>query len=485
MEEEPSLGTAITALLGVVSLVIMFVFRLRSKEKTKLPPGNQGLPFLGETLSYLPDPAGWATEKAKKFGTPFLTHVFFHPTIEVSEDDDMKWVWDSERRGLTSVCWPSHFQDMLGRKALTSISGSRHRALRRLLSPAFGPASIRDYVDIIDNTTRAELEKWASTGQFQPSVVFKEFALRILFKCIFPEMEEGALQQVRRDFPTWLDGFNSLVPYPLPGTTLAKSLAARKRLIALIRKLVEDFKEKYSSDSKEANSSLLGRMCYGTDEGNQLSVEELCDNIIVIIFAGHDTTAASMGSFLHNAFVDQRVADALTEEVGASVFKGPRMDFDELKNAPVLNAFMAESWRKDPPVTAGGGKILQEATTYKSWRFPKAMVLTYNVFLSAHNEKRYRQPELFRIERFLPATHALVTDATFCAPDVDYNAMSPAFPIFGGGSHSCIGHHFARLESRILLARMFQLYDIEVKNSKKSGFPMNCYEIDFRLTPKS
>jgi cytochrome P450 len=199
-----------------------------------------------------------------------------------------------------------------------------------------------------------------------------------------------------------------------------------------------------------------------------------------MIFAGHDTSYASMGTALNYLSEYPAVTAALTKEVQS--FQEP-LDFDELKNAPILNAFLAESWRMDPPVP-GAFRQLKENIDYKGYRLPKEMIVRYNIIAQSQNDDVYPTPSAFEIQRFLPKDHLLSQDPSLEAKGVDYNNLKANYPIFGGGSHSCLGSHFAKLEMRVLLTRLLQSYDIQVRNSEKVYFPVNGWKNEFKLIAK-
>ena len=478
----------------VLALVIVLKHQLMytPRQWSKLPPGTLGYPFVGEMLTFVKSPLIFYRRKAQIYGTPFLTHVILAPTVVMGgTDDEMRWLWNTERKGQTKISFPSHWQKLMGHGAMTNTTGKKHLVLRKIFEPAFSPIAMRSYVSIIDRTTQQALDQWASTGSYQSSTVFKIYVLRLFFECVFGVIDEDVLKEISHDFHIWLESHSTLIPIALPGTLLAKGFAARKRVIGVLSKMIVEFKNANPPGSELAQKSVLGRLCYQTDdEGNHLSDDDLSSNLLIIIFAGHDTTYCSIGSILHNLICNntddgKRVLNALVEEINS--FKSldrDTLDFDELKEAPILNAFLAESWRKDPPVAAGS-KVALEDISYKNWIIPKGTQLHYSIHLGAYNEQRYPNPSEFHIERFLPKDHPLVKEAKWHVDDVDlHDTMKPSYPIFGGGTHGCLGNHFAKLEARILLTRMLQKYHVGVRNSKKKNFPFNFWMNEFKLTPR-
>jgi cytochrome P450 len=120
---------------------------------------------------------------------------------------------------------------------------------------------------------------------------------------------------------------------------------------------------------------------------------------------------------------------------------------------------------------------------YNGYKYPKGQLLTYNNHVASANDKLYPEPSKFSISRFLPKDHPLLDDPKLHATDIDFNSMKSEYPNFGGGNHACLGAGFAKLELRILVARMLQGFNIEVRNCKKKQLPIHGWTNEFSLTP--
>jgi len=403
--------------------------------------------------------------------------------VSTTTEEAISWLWNAERKGTTTQDWPPSISRLLGAGAVSNNEGKRHRALRRILEPAFAPKATRDYLEVIDMVTCKHLDEWASSSQrFHKSEVFKMYALRLFFVAAFGrEGDLAVLHQLHADFKIWLQGFASPIAYRIPGTQFYKSMAARDRILQLVEEMILQFKKENPKESERAKTTMMGRACYGVDEeGNPMKMEDMKDNILNMIFAGHDTTYASIGSAIHFLCEYPSIRTALIDE--AKGFQEP-LDYDELKSAPVLNAFLAETWRMDPPAPLGVRK-LTKMQVYNGYTFPKGISVGYNISLLNKNSDLYPDPEAFNIERFLPANHPLVKDPQIqkASKHVDFNSMKANYPVFGGGLHACIGSHFAKLEMRVLVTRLLQSYSIEEQNPEKLYFPINGWANEFRLT---
>jgi len=483
-------STLLGPLIGIFLVSLLFLRHSLKYATSKLPKGRMGFPIIGETFQFVRNPMEFYSSRAKRYGIPFLTHVLFGPAVVLGQkDEEMLWLWNTERKGETRLNWPNYWITLMGSAALPFTWGKRHKYLRKMIEPAFSPKGIRSYVSTIDKCTQQGLEKWAKADSYQTSTVFKSLVFRTFFECALGPLDPKVMEELCSDFTTWIASFSTIFPLALPGTPYSKGLAARSRLLTFLKKMIQDFKELNSPDSENARTTVLGRLCYQEDDdGNRLSDDDLSSNLFVILWTGHDTMFASLGTFLNNLFGNdspewKRILNALVEEVTS--FKNKELDYDELKDAPILNAFLAESWRRDPPVPAGSKVALQDLP-YKDWIFPKGVRIHYSIHLAAYNEQRYPNPSEFHIERFLPQGHPLGKEDKWRVDDASLrDIMKPNFPIFGGGSHSCLGSHFAVLESRIFVTRLLQKYHVEIRNAKRQvNFPLISYTSEFKLSQK-
>ena len=481
------------------SCLVVFEIKLMLK-LSKLPNAELGYPVLGHFIMFLPgigksfmeyimmwknEPCGMDIDS----GEPFTLHLLGRPVVFFTSEEDVAFVNSVERSRGTQPSFPEAIRELFGEKCIIRNSGKRHRVLRRILEPIFSPTGIEAYTKILDDLTLKHLDKWAKSNNWVSTKEFKILTLRLLLCVIFEGIKEELIWEFHDLLASWAAGFKTL-RINLPGTTFYKALQAKSRMEELIGQEIADFKLKHSDGDQDAHTktTFLGRLIYGTDEdGNRLSDDDIKSNIIFILFAGHDTTYASVGSFLHYLQkVPTYVRDALVDEV--QNIKEP-LDNDDLKNnAPILNAFLAETWRVSPPVAGSIRQVTtKESIQYKGYTIPTDSLMLICNYLS-HEQYYGKTGNEFHIERWLPEDHplALASSISFDKSKMkDYNQISRAFKTFGLGTHSCVGHYFAKFEARIIMARMFQGYDIKIRNSQWMRGPIISWSSEFQLTPRS
>lgn len=470
-------------------------------KRWKLPPGDSGYPMVGSFFQLLKDPKIFFSTRKKKYGSPGTHNMLMTPCINFSKDDDVLWMLTQERKGyLIPVAMP-HLVNLVGREAIMMQHATKHKTLRRAFEPAFSPQTIRSYVPIMDETVQTKLETWckkpstdksSSTSTtvssdsangadgFCSPQEWSLLAMKLFFVCAFGQIDESLLVTLNGLFETWYAGFATPLPFNIPGTSLAKAHAAKKELAAVLQGMVKDFKSRHPPGSPGAENKMMGRLCYTVDENSEplLTDEQLITNIHFILFAGHDTTKGSFCSFVHYLVKFPKVHQLLAEEVAK--FSEP-LDIDELKQAPILNAFLAESWRLMPPLATHTTTTTRDLY-YKDYIIRKGSKVQMSI--QTYNIENFQHGEEFKLERWLPKDHPLYDPKYSIKDDIDYNVMSVKYRSFNAGAHICLGSHFAKLEARIVMARLVQQYNIEIRNETMKKFPMRQRISEFRLTPK-
>ena len=285
-------------LLGASGVVILNWIRREAAFillRKELPPGKLGFPVVGTIPHLLLDTGSYMPNTAKRFGDIFTDNGLVFSVVTTREEA-IAWLWNTERKGCTVADWPFAIRQLLGKGAIANTNGKRHRALRKIMEPAFTPQATRDYLEVIDGVTRKTLQEWSAgpptedcgddkQQMFHPSEEFKSFSLRLFFVAAFgKEGDPQMVDQLHTDFKLWIDGFGSLIPYRIPGTQFYKSMAARDRILDLCEQIVNRFKAENPGGSGRAKTTMMGRACYGVDEeGKPMALDDLKDNILNMV----------------------------------------------------------------------------------------------------------------------------------------------------------------------------------------------------------
>ena len=452
----------------------------------KIPPGYIGFPIIRDIKFLATVTSGTGVldslnDARRHYGTMFSQYFFGRINIACGGQDDLLWLFNNDRKSLTEIAWPPNIAMLLGPGAVANQTGKYHRVLRTLLEPSFAPKFVMNYLKCMDDTTLHELDDWASSGDYQSSEVFKMYALRLFYVSSFGKVDEEVITTLHDDFKLWIGGFMAITVRRIKGTSFDEAMKARDRILDTVDMLINEFIKENPEESERAQTTIIGRLIYGKDkdDNRMMTRDEMKDNILNLIFAGHDTTYASISTLLYHLSENPDAMEALADEVSTLI---EPLNSDELKNAPVLNACIHESWRMDPPVLGSFRKVANTDLEHKGYTFEKGQTFNYSILMATTDESLYKNHDQFNMKRFLPKEHPLYEPKDDSG--IDPLAGRTNYPIFGGGTHVCLGKAFAQLELRVLAARMLKHYQVEVRNPKKTFFPVNGWNVDFKLTKR-
>eukprot|EP00026_Physarum_polycephalum_P007375 Phypoly_transcript_07434.p1 GENE.Phypoly_transcript_07434~~Phypoly_transcript_07434.p1 ORF type:complete len:231 (+),score=32.06 Phypoly_transcript_07434:908-1600(+) len=191
------------------------------------------------------------------------------------------------------------------------------------------------------------------------------------------------------------------------------------------------------------------------------------DELVGLLFAGHDTTAHTLSFALYHICKDEEILKKVKSEIDALTFnqKGELANFEEVSRLKYLTACIKETLRLYPQGNTHPATALED--TYLGEIFvPKGTVVMCQTQLVQRLEKYWPEPLEFKPERFViddvPITDGIAAYDTKSAAAQTERKASTYFP-FMQGRHMCIGQHLAMLEMRVVLATLLKHLDFSVK----------------------
>src|SRR2546430_2369086 len=229
-------------------------------------PAKFSLPLVGDTLSFVRDPAGFLEGRADELGPVFRISVFGKPTACFVGAEAFSILLDDANVGRAGAN-PPHVEELFNPEAVPFLDGEAHRRRKRLLLQAFTAAALEGYLPILAQVIDRYAEKWRKLGTFAwvPELNSMGFAIAAsLFIGADPSRDDP---QIERDFGAFADGLLSL-PIRLPGTKFSRALEARDRLLVRIERALDEHE-------KRPGSNVLSRLIAARDGTGKLSRDEL------------------------------------------------------------------------------------------------------------------------------------------------------------------------------------------------------------------
>ncbi|XP_042373259.1 abscisic acid 8'-hydroxylase 1-like [Zingiber officinale] len=416
-----------------------FVFRLslagRSGYlKLTLPPGSMGWPYVGETFQlYSNDPTTFFALKQKRYGPVFKTHILGCPCVMVSSPEAARFVLVT-RAQLFKPTYPASKERMIGPQAIFFQQGDYHAHLRRLVLRAFLPEAIRGSVAGIEAVALRALRSWDGrlVNTFRE---LKTYAFNVAILSIFgKDLEISCLEDLQQCYYTLEKGYNSM-PVNLPGTLFYRAMKARKQLAQIVANIV-------CSRRTQRNTSPNGLLGSFMDAKEDLSDDQIADNVIGVIFAARDTTASVLTWIIKYLGDNPNILRAVTEEqeqITKSKLGNESLTWPDTKNMPLTSRVIQETMRVASILSFTFREAVEDVE-YEGYLIPKGwkvLPLFRNIH---HSPENFSDPEKFDPSRFEVAPKP--------------NTFMP----FGNGTHSCPGNELAKLEMLVLLHHLTTKY---------------------------
>lgn len=405
-----------------------------------IPPGNLGLPVIGETIAFFRD-RDFARKRHERYGPVFKTNLLGQTTVFLQGADANRFILTHENEYF-QVAWPSSVKQLLGASSLALQIGHQHISRRKILAQAFQPRALSGYVDAMNAISDRYFERWCQQETITWYPELRDYTLDIACKLLVG-LDHGAETSLGHYYEIWVAGLFS-IPWNLPWTAFGKAWRSREQLLVEIETLIRARQAQTTSPANQDALDLL--LAARDDDGDGLTLAELKDQVLTLLFAGHETLTSSLASLcLLLAQHPQALARARQEQ---AEFADQPVTFELLKQMPYLDRLLKEVLRVVPPVGGGFRTVLKDCE-YGGFTLQKGWQSLYQINVTHQDPTLYPDPQQFDPDRF-------------DAQRTEDKQKPFAYVPFGGGLRECIGKEFARLEIKLFAVRLLRRYDWEL-----------------------
>lgn len=408
------------------------------------PLGPRKRSFLNlRTINWIVRPLELLDIYAQRYGDPFsiggdklpLSVYFSHPEAirQIFTADPELFVSGSENRPLLP---------MVGENSLILLDGERHQRQRRLLTPPFHGDRVRTYGQLICDITEQVISQWTIGEPFCIRSSMQEISLRVILSAVFGLHSGQREEQIRQLLSSLLDEIGSPMSSGLlffeslqkdlgPWSPWGRFVRLRQQIDQLIYAEIAQRREQ----ANYSGADILTLLMSARDEtGKPMTDIELRDELLTLLFAGHETTASALTWAFYWIDYLPEVRDRLNQELDAL---GHEKDLSVISRLPYLSAVVSETLRIYPIAITGFARILQSRFEVMGYQFESGTALVPVIYLTHRRADIYPEPERFKPERFLE------------------RQFSPyEYLPFGGGNRRCIGAALAQLEMKLVLAKI-------------------------------
>jgi len=302
------LAAAVAVVLAVVASLPVLLRLLsasaggkKTNPKAPLPPGSFGLPFIGQTLSLVRalranTADDWLRRCVAAYGPVSRLRLFGCPTAFLVGTSANKFIFTSA--GVTAKT-PESFARMVGRRTIRDVVGDEHRRVRAMMVQFLRVDAVKRHVASMDGEVRRHLDaEWHGRGTVAVMPSMKSLTFDVMCAAIFG-LGTGAVRwELWTEFQELVRGIWA-VPVNLPFTTYSRCLAASQRGRRAVARVIQERRAKLERGESSPASDVVSLMLV-----EDLPDEEIIDNVMFLMVAAHDTTAA-----LHTFLIRQLDAD--------------------------------------------------------------------------------------------------------------------------------------------------------------------------------
>ena len=424
-------------------------------------PQAKGLRKMLRLLRLILRPIDYMESSVRRYGDLFQIGAdSAAPLVYVGDPAVVKEIFALDHAEVDTGDWNQVMQPMVGNHSILLLNGAPHQRQRKLMMPPFHGDRLRTYGQLIVDITRQVSADWQPGKSFVARSPMQELTLGVILQAVFGFREGAGLARIQQLMSTLLDTF----AYPISASFLffpglqkdlgawspwGKFVRLREEVRSLIYAEISDRRQLLqSSDEAQTNrTDILTLLIQARDEnGEAMSDEELHDELVTMLLAGHETTASAAVWMLywihHLPEVQQKLRAELAE-------LGPQPDPMAIMQLPYLQAVCQETLRIYPITPTTFVRVLRSPKTVGGYAFKAGTALMPATYLVHQRPDIYPEPKQFRPERFL--NHQF--------------APHEYFP-FGGSHRRCIGSALAMMELKLSIATLLQDFELSLVSDR-------------------
>lgn len=415
----------------------------KGEEPKREVPRRKGSPIVASTIEFQKDQLAFVDTIHEEYGDVVVTRIVDRDWYFVRDPDIIHEI--NVRRAelfvkpkLAKQIW--HL--FLGPNSILTQQGEPWQRLHDMVAPGFHRFRIEAYAPHMVRYVQNMVAEYTDGEQRDIRKDINDLALKIVGKTLFDTNMEGDTNVV---FDAMHDLTEMLVEHinlPLPIPRWWPSPGNRRKIGAIeaIEKVMYRLVAERKSEGKD-HGDLLSAVVFAKDkQGVPLSPLEVRDNMMTLIFAGHETTAHSATWAWYLLAKNPEKAAKLHEELKTVVGDRP-LDVADLENLPYLHQVMKESLRLMPAVWAYMRAPLEDVTI-KGYTFPKECHIFISPRTLGRDGRSHPNPLAFEPERW--------------TRDYERQLKKGAYVPFAAGPRVCLGQGFAQMEMKLLLGTLIQ-----------------------------
>ena len=370
------------------------------------------------------DPVGFLERQRRRYGNAFsINFPGFGRMSYFADPDLVKQVFTGDPRLFhAGEANGRALEPALGKFSLLTLDEDEHMRQRKLLLPPFHGEAVRRYGELIAAIAAREVERWPHGEPCGLRPRMQAITLDVILRAVFGIRGEERLARFRTVLPQLTEASGVVMWLPFlrrnlgPWSPWVRFLRIRRAVDDLVYEEIRDRRADPGAEGRDDVLSLLLQARH--EDGSPMSDQELRDELITLLTAGHETSATALAWAFERLLRTPAVLERL---------------LDDLDDDAYLDAVVKETLRVRP-VVIDVARVVKADLRVGDWDVPAGTVVVPAIALIQLRPDLFPDPHAFRPERFL-----------------DEQPHAYSWIPFGGGVRRCIGAAFAQYEIRTVL----------------------------------
>jgi cytochrome P450 len=398
--------------------------------RATLPPGPRQ-PSAIQTIAWWARPVSFLERCRAEYGNRFTIRLLATPPfVMIADPAQVKEVFTADPSVLHPGEGARILEPLVGKNSVILLDQGEHLSQRKLMLPAFHGERMQRLAGTMQEVAEQEAASWPTGQPIELHPRFQALTLEVILRAVFGLDAGPQLDGLRRRLNEMLSVTSkpaTLIPFLQRGKEWRQFERTRAEADATIFELIH----RRRAGDEERDDILSMLVAARHEDGSPMSDQELRDELMTLLVAGHETTASELAWAFERLARSPEVVGRLHEEIDAD-------DGDAYVTATVQ-----ETLRRRPVLPNSAPRLVKEPVEIGGWTYPPGVCLVANAYLIHHDPQIYPDPYAFRPGRFLdesPGTYTWIP--------------------FGGGRRRCLGASFALLEMKVVLKAVLARYDV-------------------------
>ena len=400
-------------------------------------PAGPRWPAWWTTWKFLKDRKSMMPKLHERYGDTFSIRILPGPRTFVifSDPADVKEIFAADPSQFHAGEGNTILEPVMGSHSLLLTDDEEHKRSRKLLMPAFSGPTMRAYRPLVEAIAKSEVDSWHDGDRIDTLDRMNTITLDVILQVVFGVTDEKRLEVLRPKVTRMVNiGAGMLLAWSWPKLySLPPWRGYIKNQREVDQLLYAEIRERRQAKDLEGRDDVLSRLLRaGEDEPETppLTDEEMRDQLVTLLLAGHETTASALSWTLHEL---GRHPDLLARAIEAA----------DMGDDAFLDACLKEAMRVHPVIDFVA-RTLQSDQVVAGRTLPRKVTVTPSIMLSHSRDANFADAHEYRPDRFLTQG------------EVAPNTWIP----FGGGVRRCIGAAFSLMEGVVVLREILQRYRV-------------------------